>query len=78
MVVVLVVDDLAAAVVAVVADQVAVVADQVAVADDLVADVYACSVWTRCTALTTRILSSSGGTSLTQLRSSPPANPAPA
>ena len=66
------VDDLAVAV------AVAAVADQVAVADALVADVYVCSAWTRCTALTTRILSCSGGTSLTQPRSSRPANPAPA
>lgn len=74
-----VVDDLAAAAAAVADQVVVVVADQaVVVADDLVADVYACSAWTRCTALTTRILSCSGGTSLTQPRSNPPANPAPA
>ena len=74
-----VVDDLAAAA-AVVADlvAVAVVADQVAVADDLVVDVYACSAWTKCTVLTTRILNCSDGISLIQPRSNPPANRAPA
>ena len=69
------VDDLVAVAVAV---AVAVVEDQVAVADVLVVDVYACSASTRCTALTTRILSCSGGTWLTQPRSNRPANPAPA